>query len=158
MIAGIVALLGGMAVATPPRVPGEYDVWELSQGDATLRWLVIYNLADGRKSGVYHVEVLERKVTDPAWRFTRLAAHMAVSEAALRASVRRPLGSGRVYPEHFNQAFAEWQKQRAAGTATVCERTVLKCLDSKEGQAAKHSGVSRLGPGEKLVMSVTRSS
>lgn|SRR5574341_181373 len=131
VIGGVVALLSSVAVAAAPTVPGEHDVWELSRSDSTVRWLVIHNLADGNKSGVFHVEVLERKIKDPIWRFTRLAAHMAVTEAALRASVRKPLRSGRVYPEHFNQAFAEWQKQREAGTAKICEQTVSDCLKSR---------------------------
>jgi len=131
MISEIVALLSIVAVAGAQNVPGERDVWELSRSDSSVRWLVIHNLADGKNSGLYHVEVLERKIEDPVWRFTRLAAHMAVTEVALRASVRKPLRSGRVYPEHFNEAFAEWQKQRAAGTATVCEQTVLDCLNSR---------------------------
>ena len=55
---------------------------------------------------------------------------MAVTWRALRASVREPLKSGRVYPEHFEQALAAWQKQREAGDAPVCDRTVLDCLES----------------------------
>lgn len=137
VIVAVVALLGSVARDSPaceraveaaPTVPGEHDVWELSRSDSTVRWLVIHNLADGKKAGVFHVEILERKTEDPVWRFTRLAAHMAVTEAALRASVRKPLRSGRVYPEQFNQAFAEWQRQSETGTASVCERTVLDCL------------------------------
>ena len=68
---------------------------------------MIHNLAAGKKTGVYHVEILERRRSRPSWELKRLAAHMAVSEAALRASVRRPLRSGRVYPEQFDEVFRE---------------------------------------------------
>jgi hypothetical protein len=114
-----------------PDVPGAHDVWELSGTDRTVRWLVIHNLAEGVTSGVFHVEVLERKRTDPAWHFTHLAPHMAITAAALRASVLKPLKSGRVYPEQFEDAFAQWRKQQVAGTATTCERSVLDCLKGK---------------------------
>ena len=134
----IAALLAAAVVSGAADVPGTHEIWELSGTDSSVRWLVIHNLAAGKESGVFHVEVLERKRTDPAWRFTRLAAHMAITAAALRASVRKPLRSGRVYPEHFNEAFAEWQKQQKAGTAVVCEQDVLDCL--KGGQGAAEQG------------------
>lgn len=124
--------LGAAAAAwAQPVVPGDHEVWELSRTGTTLRWVVIHNMAEGKTSGVFHIEVLERRLADPAWKFTRLAPHMAVTAAALRASIRKPLRSGRVYPESFDQAFAEWQRQHAAGAGTVCGRTVLECLKDR---------------------------
>jgi hypothetical protein len=131
VILGVLALLAGAVMSGGPDVPGAHDVWELRGTDSTVRWLVIQDLAAGKESGVFHVELLERKKADPAWRFRRLAAHMAVTAAALRVSVGKPLRSGRVYPEHFEQAFAEWRKQQEAGTATVCERNILDCLKER---------------------------
>jgi hypothetical protein len=128
---GAALLLAGAVLAEERSIPGENDVWQLGRTDSTVQWLVIHDLADGRQSGVYHVEVLERRLGDPTWQFTRLAAHMAVTAAALRRSVQKPLRSGRVYPEHFDQAFAKWKEQREAGTARVCETTVLECLKSR---------------------------
>jgi hypothetical protein len=122
-------LLACVALAEEPEVPGENDIWELSHSESSVEWLVIHNLADGKQSGVFHVEVLSRNLDDPIWKFTRLAAHMALTEDALRRSVQRPLQSGRVYPEHFNEAYAKWQKQREAGTARICDTTVLECLE-----------------------------
>jgi hypothetical protein len=130
-IVTVITLLASVALGAPATVPGENELWELSRDDSAVRWLVIHNLAEGKKSGVFHVEVLERKLEDPAWRFTRLVAHMAVTQQALRASVSKPLRSGHVYPEHFHHAFAEWQKEEAAGTATICETAVQDCLEPR---------------------------
>jgi hypothetical protein len=124
-------LLTGAAGVAKPAVPGDREVWEVASDSKTVTWLVIHNLAEGKTSGLFHIEVLERQKTEPAWRFKRLAAHMAITQAALRASVRKPLGSGRVYPEQFDQAFARWQAQRDTGGAPICEQTVLACLKSR---------------------------
>jgi hypothetical protein len=61
----------------------------------------------------------------------RLAAHLAITAPALRASVRRQLKTGRVYPEHFNSAFKKWQELEAQGTARVCDQNVLDCLKAE---------------------------
>lgn len=126
----LVATLLTCVAAGQTAVPGENDIWELSRSDTQLRWLIIHNLAEGKETGVFHVEILERNLEDPAWRFTRLAAHMAVTAEALRASVTSPRDSGRVYPEHFREAFARWRAQEGEGTAPVCRTSVLDCLES----------------------------
>ncbi len=126
-----VAVLAGLAGPREVVIPGDHDLWELSGPPTSVRWLVIHNLAEGKKTGVYHVEVLERARAAPRWRFKRLAAHLAVTEAALRASVRRPLRSGRVYPEQFEEAYAKWRKEHAGGLAAVCDSTIVGCLETK---------------------------
>ncbi len=125
----VAAVLGGVGGDSPGTAPGDHDVWELSGAAHSVRWVVVHNLVDGRKKGVYHVEVLEREKGAPRWQFRRLAAHMALTRAALRASVVRPLKSGRVSPEQFEAAFAEWRRRSAAGTAPVCDRTIVACLE-----------------------------
>jgi hypothetical protein len=129
-IALLAASIEAEDAAQQPAKPGEHDVWEISAAAATVKWLVIHNLAEGKVSGVFHVEVLERRKMDPPWRFKRLAPHLAITESALRASVRKPLRSGRVYPEQFDQAFAAWKKEDAAGRAPICDQTVTDCLKS----------------------------
>jgi hypothetical protein len=128
-LAFLIVAVAVVVAGPPPAVPGDHDLWALDGSPTTSRWLVIHNLQEGRKTGVYHVEVLERATGDPAWRFTRLAAHLAVTEKALRASVRKPLTRGRVYPEQFDAAFAKWRDARKAGGGVVCDRTVLACLE-----------------------------
>ena len=105
------------------------ELWELEASRTGTRWLVIHNLAQAEKDGLYHVEVLERKHGDPAWKFERLAAHLAVTKKALLKSVRRPLPTGHVYPEHFNEALQAWQKLKEEGRAPICSLDILSCLD-----------------------------
>ena len=63
----LASVLAGAAAAGEPDVPGDHDVWELSRTDTTTRWLVVHNLAEGKQSGLFHVEILERRNGDPAW-------------------------------------------------------------------------------------------
>ncbi|HTZ00437.1 MAG TPA: DUF5086 family protein, partial [Rhodocyclaceae bacterium] len=61
----------------------------------------------------------------PPWQFRHLAKHMAVTEAALRAGIVKPLKKGAVYPESFDAAYVEW---KALGDGPVCRTSVMECL------------------------------
>jgi hypothetical protein len=104
------------------------ELWTLPSADGTSRWLEIHNLKGPRDEGLFHIEVLERDEGDPVWKFRRLAPHMAVTEAALRASIVKPLEKGSVYPESFDEAYRAWKSAGAAGYAFVCTSTVAACL------------------------------
>jgi hypothetical protein len=106
----------------------ESGIWQLPSSQTGTRWLVIHNLASAEADGVYHVEILERSFGAEAWNIKHIADHMAVSSAALRASIVKPLTKGAVYPDSFNYAYAEWKKQEAQGKALVCTSSVLECL------------------------------
>ena len=108
--------------------PIDAEVWKLQAAEGTVRWLVIHNLQQAKQDGLYHVEVLERNVGAEPWNVRHLANHMALSDAALRASIVEPLKSGSVYPEAFNDAFAKWRAQRASGDAPICTTNVSACL------------------------------
>jgi hypothetical protein len=103
-------------------------LWTLQATDGKIRWLEIHNLSTARLDGAYHVQILERRRTDPPSTFVSLADHLAITEAALRASIVAPRNSGSVYPERFQAAYAQWQAARAAGTAAICETNVTACL------------------------------
>jgi hypothetical protein len=104
------------------------DIWQLPSSATGSRWLVIHNLASAEADGIYHVEVIERPVGAEAWNIKHVANHLAVTPAALRASIVNPLKKGAVYPESFEYAYAEWNKQKAQGNAPVCTTSVLECL------------------------------
>ena len=108
--------------------PISNEIWALSSGSVNHRWLVIHNLPTAAQEGVYHIEVMERLPSEKPWQFKHLAKHMAISEEALRASLIKPMKRGAVYPETFNDAFAEWKKQNAEGRAEVCQTSVAACL------------------------------
>jgi hypothetical protein len=104
------------------------DIWELPPSSTGSRWLVIYNLASAEVDGIYHVEVLERAFGAETWNIKHVANHLAVTPAAMRASIIKPLKKGAVYPESFEYAYAEWKKQKVQGSASVCTISVLECL------------------------------
>jgi hypothetical protein len=101
------------------------SIWALPAAHGNQRWLVIHNLDAAAAEGLYHVEVMERAAGAPPWQFRHLAKHMAVTGAALRASVIKPLKKGAVYPESFDAAYAEWKSQRGA---PICRTTITECL------------------------------
>jgi hypothetical protein len=129
------ALLLGMLLAGPNAQAAwtgaiDSDVWLLPSTRTTTLWLVIHRSEAGETDGLHHVEVLERRLGAKPWQIRRVAAHMAVRDRALRASILRPLNSGAVYPEAFDYAYAEWQRQRMEGKGFVCESNVIACLSA----------------------------
>ena len=106
----------------------ESGIWSITGTGLVQRWIVIHNLKDGSTSGIYHVEVIQRATGAPAWQIERLANHMAVTEAAVKRSIIKPLDRGAVYPEPFDDAMAEWQAQNNGKGGDVCNTTILACL------------------------------
>ena len=121
-------LLAALPAAAYWTAALDQPLWSLPAPPGQLRWLIIHNLATAPAEGIFHVEVLERRRSDPPWKFTRPAAHLAVTGTALRASILKPLRRGLVYPETYDAAFAQWQRERAAGHAAVCDTSIDACL------------------------------
>nr|WP_201268415.1 DUF5086 family protein [Pseudomonas aeruginosa] len=74
--------------------PIEQPLWSLPAAPGLSRWLIVHNLSSAAADGLYHVEVLERRQGQQPWQFQRLAAHLALTEQALRASIVAPLKRG----------------------------------------------------------------
>ena len=109
----------------------EKGIWSLSGTAAAERWIVIHDLPEAKRTGVYHIEVLAREKNEPKWKVTRLRPHLAITEQALDRSVVKPLSSGAVYPESFDDAYRRWKEEQAQGGAFVCETSVLECMGGK---------------------------
>ncbi|MBG7370174.1 DUF5086 family protein [Pseudomonas aeruginosa] len=112
--------------------PIEQPLWSLPAAPGLSRWLIVHNLSSAAADGLYHVEVLERRQGQQPGQFQRLAAPLALTAQALRASIVAPLKRGGVYPESYQFAYREWQRQQAAGQAPVCRSTVAECLPTAE--------------------------
>lgn len=123
-----VALAVALPAAAEWREPITSPLWALKSAPGTLRWIEIHNLRSAPADGMFHVEVLERRTADPAWQIKHRAGHLAVTDAALRASIVKPLKRGAVYPETYDSAYAKWVKDKEAGQARVCDSTILACL------------------------------
>ncbi|MBU0990987.1 MAG: DUF5086 domain-containing protein [Proteobacteria bacterium] len=106
-------------------------IWAIAGLPDQDRWIIIHNLEEAKKTGVFHIEVIGREKGQPVWSIKHICNHMAVSAEALRRSVIRPLKTGAVYPESFDTAFAEWKKKAANNEAPVCRTSVTECLEIK---------------------------
>jgi len=105
-------------------------IWSVLGTKKQNRWIIIHNLVEAKTTGIYHIEVIGRGVRDPAWKIQHLAKHLAITQAALAASVLKPLGKGAVYPESFDSAYRAWQSQNQnqGRGGEVCRQSVLDCL------------------------------
>jgi hypothetical protein len=99
--------------------------WQLHAPAGMQRWLVV-RLIPSPADPNYHVEVLEKASGDPAWKFKWLASHMAVTEDALRSSIRRMSRHPENYPETFENGYTSWIKSQSH---PVCSTTVEACLN-----------------------------
>jgi hypothetical protein len=106
-------------------------IWEIAGKGGLRRWIVIHNLDEAKGTGIFHIEVIGREKGRPSWDIRRICNHMAVTQGALARSVLRPLKSGAVYPESFDDAYARWKKDAEAGNRVICDRSVLECLRNK---------------------------
>lgn len=106
-------------------------IWEIAPQGTMTRWIVIHNLEDAGQTGVFHIEVIGREKGRPAWDVRRICSHMAVTAEALKRSILKPLKSGAVYPEPFDDAYAAWKKRAEGGHADICDTSVLECLPDK---------------------------
>lgn len=130
-VAAALTLLSGTALSSEWSRAIDHEIWKLSSQAGTHRWLIIHSKEQKDALPLYHVEVLERKSGEKPWHFKRLAAHMAITEEALKRSVIKPLDKGAVYPESYEAAYAEWKKINAQGVAAVCRTSVNECLYNK---------------------------
>lgn len=103
-------------------------IWSIANTDKEQRWIVIHNLPEARTTGIYHIEVIQKAKDAPAWKIVRLVSHMAITEAALKRSIVKPLDSGAVYPEPYDNALTQWQAQNNGKGGEVCNTTVLACI------------------------------
>jgi len=103
-------------------------IWSLTATDKMKRWVVIHNLKEGSKSGVYHIEVIGRSNGHAIWQIQRIVTHMAITEQALSKSVVKPLKNGAVYPESFNNAYAKWKEINSGKARNICTTTVIECM------------------------------
>lgn len=116
--------------ATMAYWPGKISspLWSIRSDEGKIRWIEIHNLPTAAADGVYHLEVMERMRADPPSQFKPLAPHMAVTEAALRASLVEPLGKGAVYPETYDDGYRRWRTAQAENHAFVCKVSINDCL------------------------------
>jgi len=119
-VAGTVRAAWDAEITTP--------YWRIESPAGTIRWIEIHELDAGRATGLYHVQVLEREVQSPPWKFRSLASHMALTESALRASIIEIAKERSVYPETFESGYNTWKEREANGDAPICKSEVAKCL------------------------------
>jgi hypothetical protein len=103
-------------------------IWSISGTSDENRWIIIHNLQEGKKTGIFHIEVIARKTNDPKWKIKHVAKHMAITRAALIKSIIKPLEKGLVYPETFDTAFRNWHKENNGEGGSVCNSTIEKCI------------------------------
>ena len=129
LIACLLWLPARPALAGDAAIAGhESGIWSIAGTEQAQRWLVIHNLAEAGTSGIYHIEVIQRPVGAPAWQIERLAPHMAITEAALKHSIVKPLQRGAVYPEAFDDALRAWHAMNGGKGGNICHTSVLECL------------------------------
>ena len=105
-------------------------IWSIQATQNIKRWIVIHNLEDAAVSGIYHIEVLGRKNGDAVWQIKRLVDHMAITEKALNASIKKPLKRGAVYPETFNNTYTAWQQENGGTGRVICDTSILDCMQT----------------------------
>jgi hypothetical protein len=105
-------------------------IWSVESTEKQERWIVIHNLNEGLRSGIYHIEVLGLEKGAPAWQVKHLVNHMAITEKALQSSIRKPLKKGTVYPETFDEAYRKWLHQGGGKTGPVCDTSIAHCMEN----------------------------
>lgn len=134
LVAGFVAVAPAHAVDDQALFHHKPGIWEIAPEGKLSRWVVIHNLSEARDTGVFHIEVMGREKGRPAWDVKRIRAHMAVTKDALKRSVVKPLDRGAVYPEAFDDAYAQWERDADGGRKVVCEGSILECLSGGQHQ------------------------
>lgn len=104
------------------------SIWRIRAPEGVVRWIEIHDLAEGNSTGIYHVQVLERRSGSRPWQFRSLAAHMALTESALRASIMGAGSERSVYPETYESGLQAWKDRAATGKAPLCRSEVTQCL------------------------------
>lgn len=103
-------------------------LWEIAPYKNQNRWIIIHNLDKARDEGIFHIEIIAREKGKKVWEILRIRKHMAITIDALERSVKRPIGTGDVYPESFLDAYSQWKKNAAQGIKTICTTSVDECL------------------------------
>ena len=103
-------------------------IWSLLNSKNEKRWIVIHNISQSAKSGVYHIEDLSLGKGEPVWKVHHLVNHMAITQEALLRSIIAPLKKGAVYPEAFDSAYKDWQSKNAGAGGVICKTQVSQCL------------------------------
>ncbi|MFO1410756.1 MAG: DUF5086 family protein [Steroidobacteraceae bacterium] len=124
-----ICLLGASAMAGAAwNAPLSTPCWRVHSPAGVQRWIEIHDLAAGAATGVYHVQVLQRRIGSHRWEFRSVVAHIALTEAALRASIVGVAKERSVYPEAYEAGFKAWQDRAAKGDAAVCRTDLASCL------------------------------
>ena len=129
----IVTCLFGLVVQTADAGNADIEshetgIWSITGTQKEQRWIIIHNLTEGKTTGVYHIEVIQRAVDAPAWQIVRLMKHMAITREALKRSIIVPLDEGAVYPEQFDDALAGWKAKNGGKGGSVCNTSVMECV------------------------------
>ncbi len=103
-------------------------IWAIESTENMSRRVIIHNLESAATTGVFHIEVIGRKHGNAAWQVEHLVRHMAITEKALKASVKTPLNKGAVYPESFNNAYSSWQKENDGKGGAICDTSLIECM------------------------------
>jgi hypothetical protein len=130
ILLSIILLLYGQSVfcADVDFFMHENGIWEI-QGTADKNmWIIIHNLEEAKNSGIFHIEVIARKLDDPVWKIEHAVKHMAITKSALSSSVLKPLEKGAVYPETFDIAFEEWRNQNSGKGGLICTTSISECM------------------------------
>ncbi len=109
----------------------EKGIWSIEGTDKHDRWVIIHGLTKSIGSGIFHIEVIAREKSAPKWDIERLVNHLAITEKALKSSIIKPLNSGSVYPEPFDNAYDQWLKSNSGKGGVVCSTSVIKCMGDK---------------------------
>jgi hypothetical protein len=100
--------------------------WKLASPNGMSRWLTIRKLPSVDDES-FHVEILQSKAGDPAWKFTWLAPHLAITERALRISIVGRSSRLTNYPETYESAYRSWLRDNDQHRE-VCSSSVEQCL------------------------------
>ena len=119
-----VSTLAGAAWNAPLSTP----CWRVHSPAGVQRWIEIHDLAAGAATGVYHVQVLERRIGSHRWEFRSVVANMALTETALRASIVGVAKERSVYPETYQAGLQAWRALAARGEPPVCRSVLATCL------------------------------
>lgn len=106
----------------------EKGIWSIKGTPEKKMWIVIHNLKEAKETGIYHIEVLARGFDEPVWKVEHVIKHMAITQSALASSVLKPLDKGAVYPETFDNAYNDWQKQNSGKGGFICTSHLSDCM------------------------------
>jgi hypothetical protein len=133
-LALLLAFSAGLALADNKPTAADLarhasGIWSIEPAGTLRRWVVVHDPAS--QESLLHIEVLGLEAKKPIWAVKRLAAHMAINQSALLASIQKPLEKGLVYPEQYENDLMHWKKDQTEGKAKVCSTSVGRCLQNQ---------------------------